>query len=251
MISKSQISFIRSLQNKKFREEHGNFIVEGTKMVFELLQSGYIVKSLFLTENHLNQIKTAVKLPKYTEIHIVSETELQKISQLQTANEVLAIVEIPGSYQDGMLDPLSLTDKWTIMLDNVQDPGNMGTIIRIADWFAIDTIICSINTVDLYNPKVVQSTMGSLFRVTVVKMDLQDFLPKINVPIYGALLEGENVYQQNLSKSGVLLMGNESKGISTELKKFITNQVMIPRFGQAESLNVGIATAILCSEIRR
>ncbi|SMO67354.1 RNA methyltransferase, TrmH family [Solitalea koreensis] len=220
-------------------------------MVFELLQSGYIVQSLFLTENYLNQIKSAVKLPKYTEIHIVSETDLQKISQLQTANEVLAVVNIPQSYQDGSLNSDAIKDKWTIMLDNVQDPGNMGTIIRIADWFAIDTIICSTTTVDMYNPKVVQSTMGSLFRVNVVKIDLEDFLHKVKLPVYGALLEGENVYQQNISKAGILLMGNESKGISPELKKYINNPVMIPRFGQAESLNVGIATAILCSEIRR
>ncbi|UKJ06460.1 TrmH family RNA methyltransferase [Solitalea lacus] len=251
MISKSQISFVKSLHNKKYREEHGLFIVEGVKMVNELLASSFIIQSIFTTENYLKNLTNINPKAKKIDVNLVTEPELQKISTLQTPNEVIALAQIPFDFRKNHFDIAQIKDKWTIMLDDVQDPGNLGTIIRIADWFGIKTLITSLNSVEAYNPKVVQSTMGSIFRVEVLRIDIEQILQAAKVPVYGALLEGDNLYKAEFSKPGVILMGNESKGISDRIRKYITAPLSIPSFGQAESLNVGIATAIFCSEMRR
>ncbi|MNS38798.1 23S rRNA (uridine(2479)-2'-O)-methyltransferase [compost metagenome] len=251
MISKSQISFVKSLHNKKYREEHGLFIVEGVKMVNELLESSFKVHSIFSTENYLKNITNINPNIEKAAIHEVSESELQKISCLHTPNEVFALVQTPINYIDNQQFNEGLTTHWSIMLDDVQDPGNMGTIIRIADWFGIKTLITSLNSVEVYNPKVVQSTMGSIFRINMISTDLEKVLNTIKAPVYGALLEGENLYKAAFNQPGIILMGNESKGISEKLRKFISYPLSIPGYGKAESLNVGIATAIFCSEMRR
>jgi TrmH family RNA methyltransferase len=173
---------------------------------------------------------------------------MQKISGLKTPQDVIAAIVIPGWPELGNSD---LKEKFSIVLDGVQDPGNMGTIIRTADWFGITDIICSTDTVDAYNPKVVQASMGSLSRIRVHYTELSTALPKVNLPIFGAMLDGEVIYKTDFGKEGLLLMGNEGNGIRPELQKLITTAVTIPRGGKAESLNVAIATALFCSEISR
>jgi TrmH family RNA methyltransferase len=209
-------------------------------MVEELLQSNYQIEAIYGTSIWIRNNQSI----DCTEI---SEKELASISSLKTPNEVLAVVK---QQQKQLID---ITSELTIALDRLQDPGNLGTIIRTADWFGIQNIICSDNSVGIYNPKVIQATMGSFFRVNIVYANLPDFFTSNKgLIVYGALLDGENVYQKELSSKGsVLLMGNESKGISDELLPFITDKILIPNFGKAESLNVATATAILCSECKR
>lgn len=178
----------------------------------------------------------------------VSARELERISSLNTPQEVIALVEIPD-YQGLQLQ--TLAGKFTLMLDGVQDPGNLGTIIRTADWFGITQIICSEDTVDVYNPKVVQATMGSLSRVAVDYADILFLLPQIKQPIFGAMLDGENIYQTNFGSEGLILLGNEGNGIRPEIQPLIDRKITIPRAGRAESLNVAIAAAIFCNEISR
>ena len=240
MLSISQKKYVNSLKQKKFRTEHSSFIVEGIKMVEELLQSDYDVEVVYATINWMGNNPT-------TDCIEVSEKELASISSLKTSNEVLAVVK----QQQKQL--MGITSELIIALEKIQDPGNLGTIIRTADWFGVSNIICSDDSVDVYNPKVLQATMGSFFRVNIVYMNLPKFFTENkNLTVYGALLEGENVYQKELnSKGSVILMGNESKGISDELLPFIMDKITIPNFGKAESLNVATATAILCSEYKR
>jgi TrmH family RNA methyltransferase len=240
MISINQKKYVNSLKQKKFRTENNSFVVEGIKMLEELLLSGYEVEFIFATQNWIGNNSSINCIE-------VSEKELASISSLKTPNEVLAVAKMKH------VELNDVTNKLTIALDKLQDPGNMGTIIRTADWFGIQNIVCSIDSVDLYNPKVIQATMGSFFRINIIYSDLKEFFTKNNsLAIHGALLEGENVYHKELNSKGtVLLMGNESKGISEELKPFITDKISIPKFGKAESLNVATATAILCSEFAR
>lgn len=240
MISKNYIKLIHSLERKKNRDEEGKFVLEGEKMLLEILnwKSDYLVH-LFYTEDFKSSISSFDE-SKCTE---VSEKELKSISRLQTPNKALAIFR--------KWEPTAIKSDFYIALDGVQDPGNMGTILRLADWFGIPEIICSKDTVDCFNPKVVQATMGAIFRVQVRYVDLIDFLPTLNLPIYGALLEGENVYQTKLSPKGILVLGNEGKGIRTDIQKIIDKPISIPRFGEAESLNVSTAGAILLSEFFR
>lgn len=241
MLSKNQKKYINSLKQKKHRMNCPVFIVEGTKMVGELLQSDFEIEAIYATSSWITQHEIAG-----VEVNDITEKELASISSLTTSNEVLAVVK---QRNDVEIDTSGLT----IALDNIQDPGNLGTIIRIADWFGITNIICSTDCVDVYNPKVVQATMGSIFRVNITYTNLSDFFKKNNhLKVYGALLDGNNVYQEQLTKQeAVLLMGNESKGISDELLPYITNKITIPSFGKAESLNVSAATAVLCSEFKR
>ncbi len=254
MLSKSQIQFVKSLKLKKFREEHNLFIAEGVKMVKELLNSAIVVKQIYATSDFFrnNIINNAI------ERFEIKENELERISILTTPNEVVAICEIPK--HDLNID--SLMDKLTLVLDDIKDPGNLGTIIRMADWFGIETIICSTETAEIYNPKVVQATMGSISRIKVHYTDLPSFFEQQSSnkkqPIFGALLEGENIYTQPLSANGFIIIGNESKGISEMLYPIITNKISIPSFshftnsnGEAESLNAAVATAVICSEFRR
>lgn len=258
MLSKNQLKFVSSLKQKKFREEHNLFIAEGTKIVTELLQSKIKVKQVFATAGFLSK----VKIDKGIEWSEVKENELDRLSAQVTANEVLAVCEIP----EYILNNNELNDKLTLVLDEIKDPGNLGTIIRIADWFGIETIICSKGTVDAFNSKVVQATMGSISRIKLHYLDLIEFFEEfkkdqpdnLKFPIYGALLEGSSIYSQQLSSNGFIVIGNESKGISDNIKPYITDKISIPSFSytkaggsEAESLNAAIASSIICSEFRR
>lgn len=248
MLTKNQAKFISSLKLKKNRDEHGLFVAEGTKIVSEMLNSGIKVKQLFSSSNFQLTI-----FNYHIDVIRIKENELKKISSLSTPNEVLAVCEIPN-YK---LNLKELGSKLSLVLDTVQDPGNLGTIIRIADWFGIENIICSNETVEVYNPKVIQATMGSIARVKVHYTDLAKFLQdakakKPDLKIYGALLDGENMYSKKLAEKGLIVMGNESKGISELLVPFITDKIFIPNYGSgAESLNVAIATSVICAEFRR
>ena len=256
MVSKNQIKFIKSLELKKNRKREGLFVAEGPKVVGDLLRAGFQPHSIFATEEYA---KLGVKY-NYQHTQPVSEEELRKLSFLQHPQGMLAIFEIPSqpsslithpSLQDG----LEVGSTLSLALDGVQDPGNVGTIIRIADWFSIDTIYCSPDTADVYSPKVVQATMGSLAHVKIIYSDLVELLSKANCPVYGTLLDGEDIYQQELSQEGIIVMGNEGNGISPEVRPLITHRLLIPNFHEnsetAESLNVAIATAITCSEFKR
>jgi TrmH family RNA methyltransferase len=254
MLSKNQIKFVNSLKQKKFREEHGYFIAEGTKIVPELLASGIEVLQVYAGEWFFS----AHHISNGTECIEIRPAELERISALSTPNEVLAVCRIPG-YK---LEKEKLAKKLTLVLDDIRDPGNLGTIIRIADWFGIENIVCSDGSADAFNPKVVQSTMGSIARIKIHYTDLTEFIRQSRanseLPVYGALLEGRNIYSENLLKEGLIVIGNESKGISESVQKMITHKVSIPSFsyfkpggGEAESLNAAVATAIICSEFRR
>ena len=238
-ISKNKIKWIRSLQQKKTREELGLFIVEGEKMVNEALNSfGNSIEFLCLTKN-----SSIVLNNSSFEVAIASDDELKSISSLKNPNKSLIVLKIPIQ--------TTVDTEFRIALDGIQDPGNMGTILRLADWFNVKEIICSNETVDVYNPKVVQASMGAIFRVNVIYCDLADYLSKTKESIFGALLEGENIYKKSIQPKGVLVLGNEGNGISEKIIPFITEPITIPRFGQAESLNVSVATGILLSEFFR
>jgi TrmH family RNA methyltransferase len=245
MLSKSQINLLKSLQHKKFRNQLGLFLVEGEKSVNEFMHSAYQIEAVYHTATFAPKL---LKLSGKMNFHEISLHDLQKISSLKTPQEVLALVRIPEWPQ---LTNTILRQKFSICLDGVQDPGNMGTIIRTADWFGIQHIICSDDTVDVYNPKVIQATMGSLAHVNVYYTQLATFLPQINMPVFGALLDGNNIYKTDFGAEGLIVMGNEGNGIRLEIKYLVNKAITIPRSGKAESLNVGIATAIFCSEINR
>jgi len=245
MLSKSQINLLKSLQHKKFRREHGLFIVEGHKSIAEFINSAYPVEAIYHTSAFDSKV---LKLSQKINSCEISVTDLEKISSLKTPQDVLALIKIP-KWPD--LRHEQLKGKFSLVLDGIQDPGNMGTIIRIADWFGIDNIICSDDTVDAYNPKVVQACMGSLARVKVYYTPLADFLVKIKLPIFGASLDGENIYDADFGKEGLIVMGNEGNGLKPEIQKLAGKSITIPRIGKAESLNVAIATALFCSEITR
>lgn len=252
MISKSQISYIKSLHQKKFRKEYRQFIIEGEKLCDEFIQSNSLIKQIYLLDSKRVKYEDLLsKISKKVEIVEVKQEDLIKMSAMSTAPDVMMLVDMPLdlSTEDVKID---YAHDLTLALDGVRDPGNLGTIIRIADWFGIKHIICSNDCVELYNPKVIQSTMGSVLRVEVVYTDLNAYLLSLKgTNVYGALLEGENIYKMEGKMSGLLLMGSESHGISKELMSFITDPVTIPAWGAAESLNVAVATAILCSEAKR
>jgi TrmH family RNA methyltransferase len=240
MISKNEAKYIQSLFHKKTRQEEGVFVVEGPKIVEELINSDYIIKKVFATDEWKRPAKFA------GEVISMTDDELQRITGLQTGNQLLAIAE-----QKKHDDIPSLTGELSLALDNIQDPGNLGTIIRIADWFGIKQIIASRNTAELYNPKVIQSTMGSFVRVKVCYADLNEILQKQKIPVYGALLNGKDVAEAGKITEGILVIGNESKGISEDIKKLITEPLTISKIGGAESLNAAIATGIILSHIVR
>lgn len=246
MVSKSQISFLKSLQQKKHRKEHGFFLVEGMKSVTDFLHSDfYTIDTIYytpLSESKMLKVSGNIKLQS------VSETEIGKFSSLSTPQEVIALIKIPEPQK---LNLQQFAGKFTLILDGVQDPGNLGTIIRTADWFGISQIICSEDTVDVYNSKVVQATMGSLSRIAIFYHNLLLLLPKIKQPVFGAMLNGKNIYQTDFGTEGLILMGNEGNGIRPELQSIISQNITIPQSGKAESLNVAIAAAIFCNEISR
>lgn len=240
MLSKARIKLIQSLNLKKHRSELKLFVVEGKKQVTELLTSNYHINCIVATPNWANAFAQDIK--NNTELIIVTAEELKKISLLQTPQEVLALVEV----LELEFTPEILKEQFTIVLDGIQDPGNMGTIIRIADWYGIKNIVCSNDCVDVLNPKTIQATMGSFARVNVYYTALDELFNNNTLPVYGALMHGESLYQTRISEQGILLIGNEGKGISNELLPYITIPITIPRVGKAESLNAGIATAIIC-----
>jgi TrmH family RNA methyltransferase len=245
MISKSQISFIKSLHQKKIRKEHGLFIVEGLKSIQEFINSEYVVDSVYCTENLMPKLDNLSRKIKPVGI---TESELSRISALSTPQAILAVVQIP---QQTDLNIKKLDGSFILALDGVQDPGNLGTIIRTADWFGLNTILCSKDTAEVYNPKVVQASMGSLSRVNIIYTDLGDVFSKINIPVYGAVLNGKSIYETDFGQQGIILLGNEGNGISEDLIEKINYPITIPRYGKAESLNVAISASIFCSELRR
>lgn len=238
-LSKNKIKWIRSLQLKKNRDEAQLFIVEGEKMIQELIENhSESIEFLCVTKDSEHFLNNE----KYVDA-LASEEELKSISSMKSPNKSLAVLKkMPIS---------QLEAPFKIVLDNIQDPGNMGTILRLADWFDVKEIICSKDTVDLYNPKVVQASMGAIFRINVHYLNLEEYLSSYEGNIYGAMLEGENIYKNDLNPNGLLILGNEGNGISNSIKKYITHSLTIPRFGKAESLNVSIATGILLSEFYR
>jgi TrmH family RNA methyltransferase len=241
MLSKNEVKYIQSLCHKKSRDEEGLFIAEGPKMMNELRQSNYeIIKAYALKEWLYRNTENKEQVIE------VSPSELERISALKTPNEVLVIAK-----QKVVNTEPILKGHITLVLDGIQDPGNMGTIIRIADWFGINQIVASENSVELYNPKVVQATMGSVFRIKVWYKDLTELLEEVTVPVFGALLNGKSIYEIGTVGEGILVIGNESKGISEEVLQFVSNPVTIPKFGEAESLNAAIATGIILSHFRK
>ncbi|WP_295650624.1 RNA methyltransferase [uncultured Mucilaginibacter sp.] len=245
MLSKSQISLLKSLQQKKNRKTHGLFLVEGIKSVKEFAHSAYHIETIYHTPASASKM---LNLSQKINFHETSAANLEKFSSLTTPQEVIAIVKIP---QWPVLSTKQLTKSFSLVLDGIQDPGNLGTIIRTADWFGIDTIICSEDTVDAYNPKVVQATMGSLSRINVHYADISSLIKTTKLPVFGALLDGKSIYDTDFGPEGLIVMGNEGNGISPEIEALIQNRVTIPQRGKAESLNVAIATAIFCSEVCR
>jgi TrmH family RNA methyltransferase len=238
-LSKNQFKLISSLQQKKYRNKYSLFIAEGTKVVEEFLNSNFVLDQLFcVNENDYKNIENKT---------VISEAELKKISSLKTPNNVLGLFKIP-------LENTTKKEGFIVALDGINDPGNLGTIIRLCDWFGVDQLICSANTVDCYNTKVVQASMGSLSRLSIIFTDLVNFLELTSLPKFATLMDGENVYKTELPQQAVLVMGNEANGISPSVLKLLDKKISIPRFGEiqeTESLNVATATAILLSEFKR
>jgi TrmH family RNA methyltransferase len=240
MVSKNQIKLITSLQQKKYRKQHQLFFAEGIKVVQELIDANYELQDLFTTQNDFLFINESKR-------HAVSAVELKKISALTTPNTCLATFLMPNTLvnkESGLI----------LALDSVRDPGNLGTIIRLCDWFGISTLVCSNETVDMYNPKVVQATMGSLSRVNVVYVELEEYLKTTTLPIFGTFMDGASIYKEELPLNGIVVMGNEANGISKEIENLVSKRITIPRFGNlqvTESLNVATATAIVLNEFKR
>ncbi|PKF61761.1 RNA methyltransferase [Psychromonas sp. psych-6C06] len=247
MISKNQLKLIKALESKKQRKKHGLFLVQGEKNVAELFHSDFIIKHIFATPSYINAQGALLR-----EHHLIaktieaSEEELNKAGTLVTNNSVLAVVEC----KDAKL-PTIKTDELILVLDQVGDPGNLGTILRVADWYGIKHVVCSPDCADFYNPKVIAATMGSFARVKVSHTPLPDYLKAQSSPIYGAFLAGENIHQAQLADSAFIVMGSESHGISSEVEAFISNKITIPNFGHAESLNVAMATGIILDNFKR
>jgi TrmH family RNA methyltransferase len=240
MLSKNEHKYIQSLCQKKQRQQEGLFIAEGTKLINELLRSDFEIERIYAVSGWVPELSTPAL------VTTVTEAELQKISLLQTPNQVFAIVK--------QKQPLAMPDfsnRFTLVLDGIQDPGNMGTLIRIADWFGITQVIASEDSVEFYNPKVIQSTMGSFLRVNLWYASLSSILQSPKVPVFGALLSGKDIHTQSPITEGMLIIGNESKGISTSLMPFINHPVSIPRQGGAESLNAAVAAGIIISHLKK
>jgi RNA methyltransferase, TrmH family len=245
MISRSWTKLIKSLQNKKYRKVHQLFLVEGAKSVQELLSSEYKIHMLFSTDEFFRDNLRRIER-NGCPYQQVSAADLDNLGAFQTNNAALALVHTQPNR------PLQLSDKeYALALDEIRDPGNLGTILRIADWYGIRKIICSETTADIYNPKVISASMGSFTRVETYYCSLENYLKTFPYPVYGAFLSGESVHSVAFAPAGLIVMGNESQGIRPQLEPFIRHKISIPRYGGAESLNVGIATAIICDNWRR
>lgn len=252
MISKNNIKLIKSLALKKYRTKENLFLVEGDKIVAEILNSSYTIEKLFATKTFISENENDCK--KATEIIVVEQAEIKKASLLQNPQNCLAICSTP----DKLLFPSTLNNNLSVYLDDIQDPGNLGTIIRICDWFNIEYLFCSPNTVDLWNPKVIQASMGSFSRVQFFETtfeQVENLAQSTKTPVYGAFMDGENIYTEKLPEKAILIMGNEGNGINKKLESKIDIKIKIPEFSNegksAESLNVSMATAIICSEFKR
>lgn len=246
-LSKNKIKYIQSLKDKKKRNEYGVFVAEGNKIVLDLLPvmkcQLLIATSDFVSQNSIDPAIETIVVPR---------SDLNKVSFQKTPQHVLAVF-----YQPALeLNTNALAEKLCLVLDGVQDPGNLGTIVRLADWYGIEDVICSLDTADIFNPKVVQATMGALARVRVHYKDIPDFMSELNdIPIYGTFLDGENMYEADITNTGLIVMGNEGNGISAEVEKCVSGKLYIPSYpldrDTSESLNVAVATAIICTEFRR
>lgn len=242
MLIKSKIKYIQSLSQKKLRDEQGVFVAEGPKIISELLSTSNVeVQQLFAVKCWIEQNQTKNKVP----IHEISQSQLAQISSLSTPNQVVGIFHKPR-----FPAPTHFEGKITLLLDAIQDPGNMGSIIRCADWFGVELVVCSKDCADVFNPKTVQSTMGSISRVQVLYEDLHQFIKsKATIPVYAATLEGIPITNTDRLQQGFILIGNESKGIKPELLSLSTKRITIPRLGKAESLNAAVATGIVLSHL--
>lgn len=246
MLSKARIKYIQSLSLKKYRKQYNCFIAEGNKTVLELINSQMKIKLICATADWLNENEQEIQTAG-AEVIETDANEMKKISALKTPAGVLAVVEIP----DYKPDENVIRNSYSIVLDDLQDPGNLGTIIRIADWFGFNNIFCSPDTADVYNPKVVQATMGSIARINIFYQPLPDlFRYYNNIPVYGAVLQGENIYTADFNSHGFIVIGNEGKGISENVLQHIKKGITIPSFGGAESLNAGVAAGIICAIIK-
>ena len=242
MISKSQLKYIQSLGQKKYRDEKGLFIAEGPKVIKELLQNNNVeFMGLYALSEWINQSE---KLLEGIDVTTIDESELERISQLKTPNDVIAVVR-----KFEMKEP-DTKGKISLVLDDVQDPGNLGTIIRIADWFGVAQIMCSAGCADVYNPKVVQATMGSIARVSVFYTDLHEWLSRQHqIKSYAAVLGGKDVTKMNPLEEGLIIIGNESRGVNDRLLQLVNERITIPKRGRAESLNAAVATGIILSNL--
>ena len=237
MINNSELKYIQSFAHKKHWAEESAFIVEGPKMVQELLRSGWTIKKIYATSDWM-QGQGVLPVP----VIEVDQIMLGRMSQMQTPHQVIALAE-----KESFLKPIPYDETFSLLLDGIQDPGNLGTIIRTADWFGIQQILVSDDTAGFYHPKVLQSTMGSCFRVRVESVDLEQVLAATSLKVYGAVLNGSSMYETKMESAGFLIIGNESKGIGNHLTKYITDPIKIPKFGNAESLNAAVATGIILS----
>jgi len=240
-LTTAQIKHLQSLKLKKYRQNYDEFIIEGDKLVTEALLGNEVMPLLIATDEWI--VNNKATLPSHLQVEIAKQKDLDKISSLSTAPPVMALVK----QRIYAISDIQVNDNWILALDGINDPGNLGTIIRSADWFGISTIICSNNCVDVYNPKVVQSTMGSLFHVKVIYTDLHDFVATNKHKCVAATLDGQQAYDYKFDKEGILLIGSESHGITEAIVSLIQNKITIPSFGKAESLNAAVATSILLS----
>jgi TrmH family RNA methyltransferase len=254
MISKNRIAFLRSLQQKKNRRELNLFTAEGTKTVLELLNSGLVAELVVAAPEWLQQNSAIVKKAQTTEE--ADAKDLERISSLSTAPDVLAVFRIP----EQTLKAADAVSGYTLAADGIRDPGNLGTLIRIADWFGIKRVLCSTDTAEIWNPKTVQASMGSLARVQTAEVNLPELLGEIKslsnnqLPVFGAFLSGTSVYETSFTQNGIIIIGSESHGISDAVKELVSHQITIPSFSTgkgAESLNAGVAAGIICAEMRR
>ncbi|MBP2834084.1 RNA methyltransferase [Aquimarina sp. U1-2] len=242
MVSKNQKKLIKSLYQKKYRKQHGLFVAEGKKVINELLSAGLLLHQLYTINEDVFKVTEDV-------MHTITLDELKKISFLTTPQTALAVFRIP--------EPKEIdTSGLVIALDDVRDPGNLGTIIRLCDWFGVPDLVCSTQTVDCYNPKVIQATMGSITRVNITYLDLAEFLSlqKLNTQLFGTFMQGDSLYSKIVPEQAVIVMGNEANGIRKEIEALLTDMITIPQFGthkETESLNVATATAVVLSEFRR
>lgn len=245
MLSKRKSKYFKSLQLKKFRQSERLFLVEGEKGVLEVMASDFNIHTLLCTDVFFERYAKSIEKVPLHECILVKQVDLSAVGSYQTNDSALAIVHMPKE------DITPFSSGLVLALEDISDPGNLGTILRVADWYGVSQVYCSHNTTDLYAPKVIQASMGSFTRVRVNYIDLGSWLKQTELPVYGAVLDGESVYGENLPKNAVLLMGSESHGISEQLLPYVQHKISIPRVGGAESLNVSVATAVLIDHFAR